>query len=223
MRRTEFLAELERLLADLPEEERQAAIQYYEDYFQDAGEENEQEAIRELGGPEKVAATIRADYYGNEFHEEDYEKKDYMMKQQEGSSDGSGSSAEKGAPWTSRRLKVLLVVLILLTVVPGILGGLWTAVCVVIGIVCAAIGICAGLVVGAAALMIAGIAVTAAGIGLFFDVLPMAMLVSGIGILIFVVGLIAVAGAVKLCAAVYPAMLRGFVNLCRRPFHRREV
>ena len=36
MRRTEFLAELERLLADLPEEERQAAIQYYEDYLQDA-------------------------------------------------------------------------------------------------------------------------------------------------------------------------------------------
>ena len=75
MRRTEFLAELERLLADLPEEERQAAIQYYEDYLQDAGEENEQEVIRELGGPEKVAATIRADYYGNEFREEDYEKK----------------------------------------------------------------------------------------------------------------------------------------------------
>ena len=204
MRRTEFLAELERLLADLPEEERQAAIQYYEDYLQDAGEENEQEVIRELGGPEKVAATIRADYYGNEFREEDYEKKDYMTKQPAEDSDGSTG---KQAPWTSRRLKVLLVVLILLTVVPGILGGIGTAVCVV----------------GAAALMIAGIAVTAAGIGLFFDVLPMALLVCGIGILLFVVGLIAVAAAVKLCAVVYPAMLRGFVNLCRRPFQRREA
>ena len=220
MRRTEVLAELERLLADLPEEERQAAIQYYEDYLQDAGEENEQEVIRELGGPEKVAATIRADYYGNEFREEDYEKKDYMTKQPAEDSDGSTG---KQAPWTSRRLKVLLVVLILLTVVPGILGGIGTAVCVVIGVLCAFIGICAGLVVGAAALMIAGIAVTAAGIGLFFDVLPMALLVCGIGILLFVVGLIAVAAAVKLCAVVYPAMLRGFVNLCRRPFQRREA
>ena len=220
MRRTEFLAELERLLADLPEEERQAAIQYYEDYLQDAGEENEQEVIRELGGPEKVAATIRADYYGNEFREEDYEKKDYMTKQPAEDSDGSTG---KQAPWTSRRLKVLLVVLILLTVVPGILGGTGTAVCVVIGVLCALIGICAGLVVGAAALMIAGIAVTAAGIGLFFDVLPMALLVCGIGILLFVVGLIAVAAAVKLCAVVYPAMLRGFVNLCRRSFQRREA
>ena len=61
MRRTEFLEELGRLLADLPEEERKAAILYYDDYLQDAGQENEQDVIRELGGPEKVAATIRAD------------------------------------------------------------------------------------------------------------------------------------------------------------------
>lgn len=64
MRRTEFLEELGRLLADLPEEERKAAILYYDDYLQDAGQENEQDVIRELGGPEKVTATIRADYYG---------------------------------------------------------------------------------------------------------------------------------------------------------------
>lgn len=64
MRRTEFLEELGRLLADLPEEERKAAILYYDDYLQDAEQENEQDIIRELGGPEKVAATIRADYYG---------------------------------------------------------------------------------------------------------------------------------------------------------------
>lgn len=64
MRRTEFLEELGRLLADLPEEERKAAILYYDDYLQDAGQENEQDVIRELGGLEKVVATIRADYYG---------------------------------------------------------------------------------------------------------------------------------------------------------------
>ena len=220
MRRTEFLEELGRLLADLPEEEKKVAILYYDDYLQDAGQENEQDVIRELGGPEKVAATIRADYYGREFHEEEYDTKDYMAERPDGDSD---SAAEKKAPWTSRKLKILLVVLILLTVIPGIVGGIGTAVCVVIGIVCAVIGICAGLVVGAAALMIAGIAVTVAGIGLFFDVAPMAFLVSGIGLLLFVVGLIAAAGTVKLCAAVYPAMFRGFVDLCRKPFHRREA
>ena len=52
MNRVEFMAELERLLADLPEDERQAAVQYYADYFADAGAENEAEVIRELGSPE---------------------------------------------------------------------------------------------------------------------------------------------------------------------------
>ena len=69
MNRMEFMAELERLLADMPEDERQAAVQYYADYFADAGEENEQDVIRELGSPEKVAESIKADYYGTEFNE----------------------------------------------------------------------------------------------------------------------------------------------------------
>ena len=59
MNRIEFMAELERLLADMPQEERQAAVQYYADYFADAGEENEAEVIRELGRPRKVAESIK--------------------------------------------------------------------------------------------------------------------------------------------------------------------
>ena len=53
MNRVEFLAELEQRLSGIPEEERQAAIQYYADYLADAGEENEAEAIRELGARRK--------------------------------------------------------------------------------------------------------------------------------------------------------------------------
>ena len=59
MNRVEFMTELERLLSDLPEEDRQAAVQYYADYFADAGVENEAEVIRELGRPERIAAMIR--------------------------------------------------------------------------------------------------------------------------------------------------------------------
>ena len=61
MNRTEFLEQLERLLWDIPESEKTAALEYYEDYFEDAGEENEGKVIQELGSPGKVAAIIRAD------------------------------------------------------------------------------------------------------------------------------------------------------------------
>ena len=51
MNRVEFLAELEQRLSGIPEEERQAAIQYYADYLADAGEENEDEGNQGTGKP----------------------------------------------------------------------------------------------------------------------------------------------------------------------------
>ena len=61
MNRIEFMTELAALLQDVPVEERREAMQYYNDYFDDAGEENEEQVISELGNPAKVAATIKAD------------------------------------------------------------------------------------------------------------------------------------------------------------------
>ena len=58
MRRREFLTRLEAALVTLPYEERQAALRYYEEYLLDAGEENEAEAIAELGAPEVLADKI---------------------------------------------------------------------------------------------------------------------------------------------------------------------
>ena len=55
------MTELAALLQDVPVEERREAMQYYNDYFDDAGEENEEQVISELGNPAKVAATIKAD------------------------------------------------------------------------------------------------------------------------------------------------------------------
>ena len=54
-----FLDKLKFLLSDLPEEEREEAIDFYRCYFEDAGEENEEAVIEELGSPERVAYMIR--------------------------------------------------------------------------------------------------------------------------------------------------------------------
>lgn len=61
MSRSEFMAELRKLLVSIPEEEREEALQYYENYFEDAGPENEENVIKELGSPEKVASIIWTD------------------------------------------------------------------------------------------------------------------------------------------------------------------
>ncbi len=51
---------LAELLADMAPAEREEAIQYYNDYFDDAGAENEQSVIASLGTPEQLAKTIKA-------------------------------------------------------------------------------------------------------------------------------------------------------------------
>lgn len=59
MNRIDFMGRLALLLSDLPESEREEAIQYYNDYLNDAGVENEEEVLAELGTPEQLAASIK--------------------------------------------------------------------------------------------------------------------------------------------------------------------
>lgn len=53
------MRDLARFLADIPADEREQALHYYEDYFEDAGAENEQKVIEELGSPVDVAKQIK--------------------------------------------------------------------------------------------------------------------------------------------------------------------
>ena len=58
MNRQEFMNQLEMLLSDISQAERDEALQYYNDYLDDAGIENEESAIRALGSPIQVAACL---------------------------------------------------------------------------------------------------------------------------------------------------------------------
>ena len=53
MTKQEFLEKLAALLQDIPAEEREAALEFYRGYFDDAGEGREAEVIRELESPER--------------------------------------------------------------------------------------------------------------------------------------------------------------------------
>lgn len=64
MSRVEFMRQLESLLQSISEAERVEALQYYNNYFDDAGPENEQDVIEALGNPAKVAENIKQDISG---------------------------------------------------------------------------------------------------------------------------------------------------------------
>ena len=59
MNRTEYMRQLESLLQNISATEREEALQYYNEYFNDAGPENEQNVIEALGNPVKVAENIK--------------------------------------------------------------------------------------------------------------------------------------------------------------------
>lgn len=273
MNRKEFMERLEVLLAVIPEEERQEAIHFYTDYFEDAGEENEAQVIKELGSPENVAALIKADLSGDgggdgggEFTENGYSDSRFEQRAdpvprpnrykraeggytyhstQSGQSTSSyrSNSYERGAygndsysrdsygsnqeyqesPRTSRPLKIVLVILIALAVASFAWPILLAVLGITIGLVFAAFGLFAGLVIGAVALMIAGFAIFVLGLTKILTALPIALVTSGSGLILFVLGLIATVAAVKLCFVMYPAIFRIIVNICRWPFHRKAV
>jgi len=62
MTKETYLKQLRHKLIKLPKEEIEAAIDYYTEYFDEAGEENTQSVIDELGSPASVASKILADF-----------------------------------------------------------------------------------------------------------------------------------------------------------------
>lgn len=111
MRREEFMAQLARLLTGLPENEREEAVRYYNDYFDEAGPENEAQVIQELGSPGKVAGIIRANLEDGqnrgEFTENGYRdsagerKPSYPSTERVQNGNNSGSQRRRDS-WYSR-------------------------------------------------------------------------------------------------------------------------
>lgn len=58
MNKTEYMQELSQRLRHLPKDDFDKAIDYYEEYFADAGTENEAQVIEDLGTPEFAARQL---------------------------------------------------------------------------------------------------------------------------------------------------------------------
>ncbi|MBE5966246.1 MAG: DUF1700 domain-containing protein [Lachnospiraceae bacterium] len=110
MSKIDFMKELESLLSDIPSDEKEEALQYYADYFEDAGEENEEAIIGELGSPARVASIIKAELGGNSsecnrgvFTEKGYQ--DTILPDEKYEIVGSERQEEDEAPAGKARMK----------------------------------------------------------------------------------------------------------------------
>ena len=160
MDRARFMQELEKLLADISETERQDALDFYNSYFDDAGAENEASVLRELGSPEKVAAIIKADLKGSaggyeygEYTEHGYEdartKERGQMPERYEEESGTGKRFFRKGNQAVLILAVILLVFIS-PFVKGAVGGILTF---AVGILLLPFWLIVGLGIGAVALL----------------------------------------------------------------------
>lgn len=227
MNRVEFMKELEHLLSDISDAELKEALQYYNDYLDDAGEDNEEEVIESLGSPDKVAANIKAGLSGNEdgeFTETGYkdckEEQENTITQWQSCSktDNNGSGRTKSHIFGKDMSGAMMVLLIIVCVLfgPAIIGVAIGALATVFGILAAVLAVVVAtfaIVVSlAVALTVTGILVFVMGIIHIFTKPVGGCLLLGLGILCFGVGLFFTAITVWSIAKAIPALIRFTVD-----------
>ena len=225
MNRAQFMEQLKKLLSDISEEERQEALEYYESYFDDAGEEQEAEVIRELGSPGKVAAIIKEDLRSNsqnygEFTETGFQDERVDEEQQMPQSRaGRGYHAERKGGKASKA-SVILVLILLVFVSPFIKGAVGGVLGFVVGLALLPFLVVFGIGAGVVGLFAAAVAMVGAGIGTCFTAPPFGVLIIGLGLVLFALALVGLVFLKWAATRALPAVLRKFTDFCCRIVNR---
>lgn len=242
MNRKEYLERLEQLLLVLPYEEREEALQYYNDYFDDAGSENEADVIRELGSPEEVVAKIRAGYAGEygEYSEQGYEdarfyrNQEIMVDPTGVNSDWEGIPKEEAAGAGYRTeskerksntnvWKVIAIILLVLLASPIIVPLSIAGIAVLFAIVVAIFAVIFSLGVSGFAILFAGIVVIVAGLAKVMLAPAVGILAAGVGCILLAIGILLSWAIISVFIKVVPGMIRGMVKVLRIPFRKAGV
>ena len=218
MTKEQFLFQLEQKLLDIPEDERAEAMEYYRDYFSDAGPENEEQVIAELGSPDKVAASIKEGLRAG--------REDAGTVGQPPQTRGAAKSfseANKGREQTDSRSKWILIILVAICTFPFWIGAVGVIFGVLVAIVATIFGILVAAVALAAVGLVAGIICVIVGIVRFFTGGFVAGLMTvSIGLLLVAMGCLCTAALIFVLGQVLPWALRGISNLLHNGFHKRK-
>ena len=219
MTKEQFLFQLEQQLLDIPQDEREEAMEYYRDYFDDAGEENEESVIAELGSPKKVAVSIKEGLKGSR---EDMAGSGGQFPQMKGGAK-SYSEANRGRQQTDSRSKWIIILIVGIFTFPvwiGLAAGLFG---LLLGLFALIIGLTLAAVAIMAAGLFAGVVCVVAGImrmvtGRFLS----GVMTFGIGMLIFATGWLFLALLVLVFGQFFPWLLRSISNVLHRGLKRRK-
>ena len=233
MNREEFLRKLEAMLDGISSSEKSEAMQYYNDYFDDAGIENEQEVMSSLGSPETVARIIKQELNDKENEKVEQSTKnsgtydsntDYTSENRRANNvsyDQVNRQDEKEHKTEMSPWKIVAIVLICLLLSPVILPFAGSVFGLIIGLIFSILGIILGLGIAAIALTIGGAIVFGVGVVKLFAIPLAGVMLVGVGLLLVALGLLFGVATVALCGWFLPWATRGLVKICKMPFKQR--
>ena len=216
MNRTEFMRRLAQALCDMPEEERRRALEYYENYFDEAGPENEAEVLRTLGAPEKVAADILRDFAESDSAQTDAKARAHETEQR--AADGASRMKDRFQTMDSgQKLLVLMLVFVaVICVAPAgvaVVGGVGGILVALLSVVAAVFLIVPALDLAAWSCAI-GFTIAAGYSAVSEPVV--ALCFGGIACICVALGVLLWQLTVYLFRTVFPALLRGIADFFRR-------
>lgn len=218
MNRNDFMNQLARLLVDIPENERSEALEFYYNYFEDAGPENEQAIIKELGSPQKVAAMIKEGLESGSGEYGEYTENGYQDVRERKFS----QVPQYSSPTSNKNGKILIIVILLVlfsSAVTGAVGGILEAVLTIVFLpFLLAVGI-GGSILG---LSIGGIVILAVGVGVCFTSAGAGIACIGIGLILLAFAVLLLAAEVGLVGKFLPWLIRKVIETAKNLFSGRK-
>ena len=196
MSKENYLWLLQSNLKNVPPEEAANIIQYYREYFEEAGEENVQKVIAELGPPQQLAKRVSADY---------------VIR-------GMESNGTRGQNVKSAISNTWLIVLAVCC------SPIWFPLAIVFAVLLFALvvvifSLLFSLVVVAAAFSVSGVVALVTGGAALFSHVPTGLMTMGIGLLMTGLGILLMIAMVRLIVLAK----RGFLAVARKCISGRKT
>lgn len=215
MNKEEYMRRLAEALTGLPQSEKEEALQYYNDYFDDAGVENEQDVMNSLGMPETLAETIKKE----QTEQQDVYEQDTYAEDSYAGTTGTEEKNEKKNKLSGGIIALIVILAILaspiiLSIAAALLGAL-------VGIFAAILSV----IVTVLAVIFALVCVVVACIGVAFAIGAIspfsAVVLAGVGITIVGICIFLVMAVVWLFGVALPWMIKGIAKLFKKMFGKK--
>ena len=248
MTRLEFLNQLDYLLQDVDDKDRQDALDYYRDYMDEAGIKESDSVDDLLESPEKIAISLRISLTGNydaqiesgdqgfkNMHTEAtakvpevygqksrYSKYDMEWESaQEYTSEYDVVSEDGEVKEKKRSLgKILLIAAICLIASPAVLGIGSGLIGLVFGLLGLVVGLIFGVAGGAIGCLIGGVVLFVMSLMQMVTNVPQGIFMMGVALLLIAVGILLVMLTIVIFRRFIPWMIRSIVNIFRKIFHK---